>query len=85
MKCEHGKPRNEYCFDCMKTDNSERSPLQQLVKCPFCGEDEALKPITLPTTKGEPWKTIVCMSCGARGPMSQDGLEANSLWQNRAI
>ena len=68
-----------------KSDGGATSPLQQLVKCPFCGETEALKPIVLPTTEGEPWKCIVCMVCGARGPMSQDGLEANALWQDRVI
>ena len=29
MKCEHGKENFEYCGECMKTDNSERSTLQR--------------------------------------------------------
>lgn len=54
--------------------------------CPFCGETEALKPIDLDTSPSgsEPWKAIKCMSCGAHGPMSKDGLKANSLWNNRS-
>ena len=31
------------------------------------------------------WKAIMCLTCGARGPISKDGLEANRLWNTRAI
>lgn len=53
--------------------------------CPFCGETENIKPTFLPTTEGEPWKAIRCMSCGATGPIIKDGLEANSLWNTRVL
>ena len=55
-----------------------------LLACPFCGEGESIKPTILPTTKGEPWKAIKCQACGATGPMSKSGLEANRLWNRRA-
>jgi Lar family restriction alleviation protein len=54
-----------------------------LLDCPFCGEQESLFPEILPTTAGEPWKCIYCRSCGAQGPMSKNGLEANRLWNKR--
>ena len=57
--------------------------MDHLVKCPFCGETENLKLTLLSTTKGKPWKAIKCVSCGAQGPISKDGLEANRLWQQR--
>ena len=47
--------------------------------CPFCGEMETLKPILLDND----WKQIGCIGCGARGPMSKNGLEANRLWDSR--
>jgi len=56
---------------------------EDLILCPFCGEREALKPVELDTCRGESWKAIKCLSCGAQGPMSKNGLEANSLWQGR--
>ena len=59
--------------------------MNELIFCPFCGETEILKPTLLSTTKGEPWKAIVCASCGAQGPISKDGLEANRLWQQRHL
>ena len=59
--------------------------MEKLENCPFCGESENLKPRLLPTTKGETWKTITCLVCGAQGPISKDGIEANSLWQKRHL
>lgn len=55
----------------------------EIKPCPFCRESELIKPILLPTTKGKSWKAIKCMACGAIGPMSKDGLDANRLWNER--
>jgi len=57
--------------------------MEKLKECPFCGESESLKAKLLPTSKGDPWKTIVCIACGAQGPISKDGILANKLWQKR--
>jgi transcription elongation factor Elf1 len=93
------KPYEIICYNCgwfserYKTEQEAQNILEdknqrnkmsnELISCPFCGEKESLKPILLPTTKGEPWKAIKCMSCGATGPISKDGLEANRLWGTR--
>lgn len=29
--CEHGKPRNKYCHDCMKTGNEDRSSFEDIL------------------------------------------------------
>lgn len=56
--------------------------------CPFCGEAELIKPTVLPTSghiSGTVWKAIRCLTCGAVGPISKDGLTANKLWGTRVI
>lgn len=45
MECEYGKPRNEYCHDCMKTDNIDRSAVKCCVICPACGEEVTPKQV----------------------------------------
>jgi len=51
--------------------------------CPFCGDTEALKIIALDTTKGEPWKTIKCIVCGAQGPIAKEYEAVSALWGKR--
>lgn len=51
--------------------------------CPFCGSKESLHPQILPTTTGEPWKSVICISCGAVGPMGKSPEKAISLWSQR--
>ena len=51
--------------------------------CPFCGSKESLHPQILPTTTGNPWRAVICISCGAVGPMDKSPEKAISLWSQR--
>ena len=46
--------------------------------CPFCGAEE----ISI-TTEG-PFKSSICLVCGARGPQGHTDSEAVVFWNDRA-
>lgn len=56
-----------------------------MTACPFCGDertvlhsdkpDDGLKPVRI--------HQLICVCCGARGPLSSKARGALTLWQNR--